>query len=113
MIKIMPDSTRHDYVKRVNPGIPIPVNVIRIIGITDDDLKDAPSFKDIAKEVLDFIGDSDLGGFNIQRFDIPVLEREFLKRDIASTGKSVISMTRKRYIIFMKKRPHGSLSIIL
>lgn len=79
MIKIMPDGARHDYVKRVNPGIPIPVNVIRIIGITDDDLKDAPPFKNIAKEVLDFIGDSDLGGFNIQRFDIPVLEREFFE----------------------------------
>lgn len=79
MIKLMPDGTRHDYVKRVNPGIPIPVNVIRIINITDDDLKDAPKFKDIAQEVLDFIGDSDLGGFNIQRFDIPVLEREFFE----------------------------------
>jgi len=77
MIKLMPDGTRHDYVKRVNPGMPIPVNVIRIIGITDDDVKGAPRFKDIAQEVLDFIGDSDLGGFNIQRFDIPVLEREF------------------------------------
>ncbi len=83
MIKIMPDGTRHDYVKRVNPGIPIPINVIRIIGITDDDLKDAPPFKDIAKEVLDFIGDSDLGGFNIQRFDIPVLEREFFEAGIS------------------------------
>ena len=77
MIKLLPDGSREDYVKRVNPGLPIPPNVSRIINITDDDVKDAPPFKDIAKEVLAFIGDSDIGGFNILRFDLPVLEREF------------------------------------
>lgn len=79
IIKLMPDGTTQNYVKRINPGMPIPVNVIRIINITDDDVKDAPSFKDVAKEILDFIGDSDLGGFNIQRFDLLVLEREFFE----------------------------------
>jgi DNA polymerase III subunit epsilon len=78
MIKISPDGTRTDYVKRVNPGMPIPPNVTRIIDITDEDVKDAPPFKDIAAEVVTFIGDADLGGFNIQRFDIPVLERELI-----------------------------------
>lgn len=77
MIKIMPDGIRQTYIKRVNPGMPIPPNVIRIIGITDDDVKGAPHFKDIAKEIIDFIGDSDLAGFNILRFDLPLLEREF------------------------------------
>lgn len=77
MIKLMPDGAKQDYVKRINPGMPIPVNVSRIIDIIDDDVKDAPPFKDIAKEILEFIGDSDLGGFNILRFDLPVLEREF------------------------------------
>jgi len=79
MVKLMPDSTRQDYVKRVNPGIPIPINVSRIIDITDNDVKDAPPFKEIAKEVIEFIGEADLGGFNIQRFDLPVLERELLE----------------------------------
>lgn len=77
MIKLLPDGSRHSYIKRVNPGMPIPPNVSRIIDITDDDVKDAPGFKAIAKEVLEFIGDSDIGGFNILRFDLPVLEREF------------------------------------
>ncbi|MDP8230404.1 MAG: 3'-5' exonuclease [Candidatus Gorgyraea atricola] len=77
MIKLLPDGSREAYVKRVNPGIPIPPNVSRIINIVDGDVKDAPRFKDIAKEVQEFIGDSDLGGFNILRFDLPVLEREF------------------------------------
>jgi DNA polymerase III subunit epsilon len=83
MVRISADGTRGDYVKRVNPGIPIPVNVSRIIDITSDDVKDAPPFKEIAKEVMEFIGDSDLGGFNIQRFDLPVLEREFLEAGLS------------------------------
>jgi DNA polymerase III subunit epsilon len=78
MIKLLPDGSKRSYTKRVNPGMPIPLNVSRIIDITNDDVKDAPRFKDIAKETLEFIGDSDIGGFNILRFDLPVLEREFL-----------------------------------
>jgi len=77
MIKLLPDGSSQNYVKRVNPGMPIPPNVSRIIDIVDDDVKDAPRFKDIAKEVLEFISDSDIGGFNVLRFDLPVLEREF------------------------------------
>ncbi len=83
MIMLKPDGSRQDYLKRVNPGMPIPPEVTRIINITDDDVKDAPRFKDIAKEVLEFIGDSDLGGFNIERFDLPVLEREFFEAGIS------------------------------
>jgi DNA polymerase III subunit epsilon len=77
LIKLMPDGTKFNYIKRVNPGMPIPPNVTRIISITDDDVKDKPPFKEIAKEAMEFLGDSDLGGFNILRFDLPLLEREF------------------------------------
>jgi DNA polymerase-3 subunit epsilon len=77
MIKIAVDGTRHEYIKRVNPGMPIPPNVMFIINITDEDVKDKPSFKDIANDVLSFIGDSDIAGFNVLRFDLPLLEREF------------------------------------
>ena len=77
MVRVLPDGSKQSYVKRVNPGMPIPPNVSRIININDDDVKDAPSFKDIAGEALDFIGDADIGGFNVMRFDLPVLEREF------------------------------------
>ena len=56
-------------------SMPIPANVTKIINITDDDVKDQPRFKEIASEVAEFIGDSDLGGFNILRFDLPLLER--------------------------------------
>lgn len=77
MVKLMPDGAKGSFIKRVNPGMPIPVNVSRIINIKDEDVKDAPCFKDIAQEVLDFLGDSDIGGFNVLRFDLPILEREF------------------------------------
>jgi len=77
MVKLDPDGAKQNYVKRVNPGIPIPANVSRIIDIKDEDVKDAPCFKDIAQEVLDFLGDLDIGGFNVLRFDLPILEREF------------------------------------
>jgi len=77
MVKIHPDGKKETYLKRVNPGMPIPANVTKIINITDEDVKDAPRFKEIAQEAFDFIGESDLGGFNILRFDLPLLEREF------------------------------------
>lgn len=83
MIRLEPDGRRREYVRRVNPGIPIPANVSLIIDITDDDVKHAPYFRDIAKEALDFIGNCDLAGFNIQRFDLPVLEREFFDAGIS------------------------------
>ena len=56
--------------------MPIPSRVSQIIGITDEDLKEAPPFKEIAGKVVSFIGDADLGGFNIERFDLLILERE-------------------------------------
>jgi DNA polymerase-3 subunit epsilon len=82
MIKLAPDGKRSDFVRRINPQIPIPKNVSKIIDITNEDVKDCPIFKDIAKEVYDFLADADLAGFNVQRFDLPVLEREFIESGI-------------------------------
>ncbi len=76
MIKCKPSGERETYHKRVNPGIPIPRFIVELTGISDNDVKDAPTFKDIALEVLQFIGSSDLSGFNVERFDLPLLERE-------------------------------------
>jgi DNA polymerase III subunit epsilon len=77
LIRCHTDGSREVYAKRVNPGIPIPKHISQIIGIKDEDIKDAPFFKEIAKEVHDFIGDSDLAGYNLERMDLPLLEREF------------------------------------
>ncbi|MFC1807708.1 3'-5' exonuclease [Candidatus Omnitrophota bacterium] len=88
MIRSMPDGSRLDYVKRVNPGISIPEVVSKIIGIKDEDVKDAPSFRDLAQEILDFIGDADIAGFNVERFDLPLLEREISDAGLIFEWKS-------------------------
>ena len=76
MIRSSADLHHDSFESRVNPGMPIPARVSRITGITDADVKDAPPFKEIAPKVLAFIGEADLGGFNIERFDLIILERE-------------------------------------
>lgn len=75
-VKVHPDGRRETLTRRVNPGMPIPQASTRVHGITDADVADAPPFARIAAEVLAFIGDADLVGFNVQRFDLPILLRE-------------------------------------
>lgn len=77
MVKVKTQGARETYDKKVNPGIPIPPDISELISITDEDVKDAPAFKDIAAEVINFIEGCDLGGFNAARFDLPLLRREF------------------------------------
>lgn len=79
MIKIHKDGKEDIYEKRINPEIPIPLDISEIHGIYDIDVKDCPSFKEVAKEIQDYIGDSNLCGFNSNKFDIPILEEEFLR----------------------------------
>lgn len=80
--RIHPDGTRDDHVWRVNPGIPIPVETTRIHGISDEDVANCPSFADIASQVLDWLKDCDLAGYNIGRFDVPMLVEEFNRANL-------------------------------
>lgn len=88
LIKLSPSGGRMDYHKKVNPGIPIPKIVTELTGISNQDVKDAPSFRVLSKEILEFIGKSDLAGFNIERFDLPLLEREFYDAGLKFDWKS-------------------------
>ena len=81
-IKLSPDGKRDSYVKRINPEMPIPAEVSAIHGIFDADIKDAPTFKQIAHHLYDWMKGSDLGGYNSARFDLPVLAEEFLRSGI-------------------------------
>lgn len=81
-VKYTPEGNKSTFYKRINPGISIPSVVAQLTGISDREVKDAPSFKQVAQEALDFIADADLGGFNIERFDLPLLEREFAEANI-------------------------------
>ncbi|EAZ82721.1 3'-5' exonuclease [Algoriphagus machipongonensis] len=82
IVKLKIDGGQEIYTRRVNPGVPIPLEASLIHGLYDKDLKDEPSFKDIAKEVYQFIGGSDLSGFNVLKYDIPLLVEEFLRAGI-------------------------------
>lgn len=82
IIKVLPDGTRQVKRKLINPEMPIPKESSDIHGITDDMVKDAPTFKQSANEIKMFIENCDLGGYNSNRFDIPILMEEFLRSDL-------------------------------
>lgn len=79
IVKVMTDGTRQVKRKLINPQIPIPPASSEIHGITDDMVKDAPTFKQVANELKQFVESCDLGGYNSNRFDIPLLMEEFLR----------------------------------
>lgn len=78
-VKILPDGKRDKFVKRINPGIPIPPEVTAIHGISDEDVKNCPTFKLIAHQLYDWMKGCDLGGYNSSKFDLPLLAEEFLR----------------------------------
>ncbi|MEO5996820.1 MAG: 3'-5' exonuclease [Chitinophagaceae bacterium] len=82
IVRILPDNTRQVKRKLINPEIPIPPNVTEIHGLTNELLKDAPVFKQVANEIKQFLDNCDLGGYNSNRFDIPLLMEEFLRTGI-------------------------------
>ncbi len=77
LVKYFPDGKKETYCKRINPGITIPPLVTALTGISDEKVKGEPLFRQEAQAIFDFIGDSDFAGFSIERFDLPLLEREF------------------------------------
>jgi DNA polymerase III subunit epsilon len=79
VIKLLPDGSRQVKRKLLNPQMLIPKASSDIHGITDDMVKDAPTFKQVANEIKMFIDGCDLGGYNSNRFDIPILMEEFLR----------------------------------
>lgn len=92
ILKVSPDQSEKLYTKRINPVIEIPQESTEIHGITNEDVKDCPTFAQIASEIKDFIGNSDLAGYNSNRFDIPFLLEELLNNDVE------LSMEGRRYI---------------
>ncbi len=82
VLKVMSDGSTEKYTQRLNPTIPISEESYSIHGISDEDVKDEPTFTDVANELNQFFGNSDLAGYNSNKFDIPLLIEEFLRADI-------------------------------
>jgi DNA polymerase-3 subunit epsilon len=82
IIKILPDGTKSVKRKIINPEIPIPKASSDIHGFTDEMVKDAPVFKQVAHELKQMLDGCDLGGYNSNRFDIPLLVEEFLRAGV-------------------------------
>ena len=82
IVKILMEGNRSVKRKLVNPQMPIPKHASDIHGITDDMVKDAPSFKQIAHELKQMLDGCDIAGYNSNRFDIPLLMEEFLRAEV-------------------------------
>ena len=82
VIKVLPNGEMLRKSNLVNPTIPIPPESTAIHGIDNDDVKDQPTFKDLAKDYAKFFEGCDLSGFNILKFDVPVLVEEFLRSGV-------------------------------
>ncbi len=104
ILKVYPDGKEDSRTWVVNPEMPIPAEVTAIHGISDADVVDKPTFKDISKEVYNMVKDSDLGGFNSNRFDIPVLAEEMLRADIDFDMKSAKSIDVQTIFHKMEQR---------
>lgn len=82
ILRVNPDNTTKIKTLRINPTIPIPWEAYSIHGISDDDVKDCPAFKEVAHELVVMLENCDLAGYNSNNFDIPLLVEEFLRADV-------------------------------
>lgn len=100
-LKVYPNGDEESKTKRINPEMPIPPQSTQIHGITDEDVKDAPTFKAIAKSLAAQLEGCDLAGYNSNRFDIPLLAEEFLRAGVD------IDLMKRKFVdvqtIFHKK----------
>ena len=81
-LKVYPDQREEVKTFRVNPGIPIPPETTAIHGISDDDIKDAPTFNEVAQTLANSLKGCDLAGYNLNKFDLPMLAEEFIRANV-------------------------------
>lgn len=91
-IKVYPNGTEESNTVRINPGFPIPAESSAIHHITDEDVKDCPMFKQVARILEKVFEGCDIAGFNSNRFDIPILVEEFLNAGVS------INLSKRKFI---------------
>ncbi|ETN96991.1 DNA polymerase-3 subunit epsilon [Zhouia amylolytica] len=104
ILKVYPNGNKESKTWLVNPEMPIPANVSAIHGITDDRVANEPTFKELSKEIYNMIKDSDLGGYNSNRFDIPLLAEEMLRADVDFDMKNRVSVDVQTIFHKMEQR---------
>ena len=103
LLKVYPGGKEEVKTRRINPEMPIPASSTAIHGISDEDVKDCPTFKQVAKSLVEILEGCDLAGFNSSRFDVPMLSEEFLRAGVD------FDMSKRKFIdvqiIFHRKEP--------
>ncbi len=104
MVKAMPDGTIEEKCRKLNPTIPIPTETSLIHGIYDEDVKDKPTFKQVAKSLAQFLEGCDLAGFNVLGFDVPMLVEEFLRANVDFDVENRKIVDAQKIFHLMEKR---------
>lgn len=103
VIKLMPDGTVIEKTRRINPEMPIPAEATAVHHITDDDVRNEPTFRQIAVSLAQMLSGCDIAGYNSNRFDVPLLDQEFERAGVD------FDISRARMIdvqtIYHKKEP--------
>lgn len=104
ILKIYPNGNRESRTWLVNPGIPIPKEVVEVHGITDEKVAGEPGFAELAPVIFEMIKGCDLGGYNSNRFDIPLLAEEMLRAGIDFDMKNMLSVDVQTIFHKMEQR---------
>lgn len=104
ILKVFPNGNKESKTWLVNPEMEIPKEVIEIHGITNEKIANEPTFKELAKDIHNMIKDSDLGGFNSNRFDIPLLAEEMLRADLDFDMKNRLAVDVQTIFHKMEQR---------
>ncbi len=108
ILKVFPNGNKESKTWLVNPEMPIPPEVSLIHGVTDDKVANEPTFKELARDINALIKDSDLAGFNSNRFDIPLLAEEMLRADMDFDMKNRVAIDVQTIFHKMEKRTLGA-----
>lgn len=101
IVKLSPDGSKQVKRKLINPEMPIPPQSSEVHGITDEMVKDAPTFKQASNEIRQFLEGCDLAGYNSNKFDIPLLVEEFLRagQDFRTDGRKLLDVQKVFHVM--------------